>query len=63
MMINRIHFISGLAISIFVTHHLFNHVCSIYGADKQIELMNTLRLFYLNIFDETILLSAVKSFT
>jgi hypothetical protein len=39
--------------------HLFNHIFSISGADRHIELMKTLRLFYRNIFVETILLSAV----
>jgi len=43
----------------FVGLHLFNHFSSIFGANKHIEVMNTLRLFYRNIFVETILLSAV----
>ena len=59
MTLKRIHFISGLTITIFVGLHLFNHVCSIYGADKHIEIMNSLRLFYRNVFVETILLLAV----
>ena len=59
MILKRIHFISGLTITIFVGLHLFNHVCSIYGADKHIEIMNSLRLFYRNVFVETILLLAV----
>jgi len=59
MSIKRIHYISGLTISIFIGLHLFNHVCSIFGADKHIEIMNSLRLFYRNIFVETILLLAV----
>ena len=59
MTIRKIHYISGLLITLFVGLHLFNHVCSIYSANKHIEIMNTLRLFYRNIFVETILLSAV----
>ena len=59
MTIKRIHYISGLTITIFVGLHLFNHVCSIYGAYKHIEIMNSLRIFYRNIFVETILLCAV----
>lgn len=43
----------------FVGLHLFNHVCSIYGADKHIEIMNLFRLFYRNIFIEIILLLVV----
>jgi len=59
MLIRKIHYISGLTITLFIGLHLFNHVCSIFGADKHIEIMNTLRVFYRNIFVETILLSAV----
>ena len=59
MTVKKLHYISGLTIAIFVGLHLFNHVCSIFGADKHIEIMNVLRLFYRNIFIETILLSAV----
>ncbi len=55
----RIHYISGLTITVFVGLHLFNHVLSIFGAEKHIEMMNILRLFYRNIFVETILLGAV----
>jgi hypothetical protein len=59
MTIKRIHYLSGLTITIFVGLHLFNHVCSIFGEDKHIEIMNLLRLFYRNILVETILLLAV----
>lgn len=59
MTIKKIHYISGLTITLFVGLHLFNHVCSIFGADKHIEIMNILRHFYRNIFVETILLVAV----
>lgn len=59
MTTKKIHYISGLTITLFIGLHLFNHFCSIFGADKHIEIMNTLRLFYRNIFIETILLIAV----
>ena len=59
MILKKIHFISGLTITVFVGLHLFNHTLSVFGADKHIEVMNTLRLFYRNIFIETILLIAV----
>lgn len=59
MTIRKIHYISGLTITLFVGLHLFNHVCSIFGADKHIEIMNVLRHFYRNIFVETVLLLAV----
>ena len=59
MLIKKLHYFSGLTITIFVGIHLFNHAWSIFGAEKHIELMKILRLFYRNIFVETILLSAV----
>lgn len=59
MTTKKIHYLSGLVITIFIGLHLFNHFCSIFGADFHIEVMNTLRLFYRSIFIETILLSAV----
>ena len=55
----RLHYVSGIVITIFVGVHLFNHACSVVGADKHIEMMNSFRLFYRNIFVESILLSAV----
>jgi succinate dehydrogenase/fumarate reductase cytochrome b subunit len=59
MTIKKIHYISGLIITLFVGLHLFNHFCSIIGANKHIEVMNVLRLFYRNSFIETVLLLAV----
>jgi hypothetical protein len=59
MTVKKIHYISGLTITIFVGLHLFNHFCSIFGAEKHIEVMNTLRIFYRNIFVESILLISV----
>lgn len=55
----KIHYLSGLTIVAFVVLHLFNHASSIFGADRHIEIMNTLRLFYRNILAETVLLIAV----
>lgn len=59
MTTQKIHYTSGLAIAIFIGLHLFNHTWSILGADRHIDMMNNLRLFYRNIFVETILLLAV----
>ena len=59
MLIKKLHFFTGLTITIFVGIHLFNHVWSIFGANEHIELMNVFRLFYRDIFVEIILLSAV----
>lgn len=59
MKTNKIHYLSGLAIATFVGIHLFNHLLSIWGAARHIDMMNALRLFYRNIFIEAILLFAV----
>lgn len=59
MTTKKIHFISGLTLTVFVGLHLFNHTLSIFGAESHIEAMNSLRLFYRNIFVETVLLIAV----
>lgn len=59
MTLKKLHYLSGLIITIFVGLHLFNHACSIGGAEKHIEVMNSLRLFYRNIFVETILFIAL----
>jgi hypothetical protein len=55
----KLHYLSGLLITIFIALHLFNHCCSLWGAERHIEVMKTLRVFYRNIFMETILLLAV----
>lgn len=59
MTTKRIHYLSGLGITLFTGLHLFNHSCSLFGAARHIDVMNTLRPFYRNLFVETILLSAV----
>ena len=59
MSIKKLHYFTGLTITIFIGIHLFNHVWSIFGAESHIELMKIFRLFYRNIFVETILLSAI----
>jgi len=59
MTMKKIHYFSGLIITVFIGLHLFNHTVSIFGADRHIEVMNTLRLFYRNIFVETVLLFSV----
>ena len=59
MNIKKIHYFSGITISIFIALHLFNHLYSLFGANAHIELMNDLRVVYRNIIAETILLLAV----
>ncbi|WP_407524353.1 hypothetical protein PDL71_01275 [Lacibacter sp. MH-610] len=58
MTLKKIHSISGLTISFFIALHLFNHCFSISGADKHLAVMKTLRVFYRNIFTETLLVSS-----
>lgn len=55
----RAHYISGLTITLFTGLHLINHLFSIFGAEKHIEIMQELRLFYRNPLVETLLLLAV----
>lgn len=55
----RIHFITGIIISLFVGLHLFNHLLSLFGEQRHIEIMKMLRNLYRNIFIETILLFSI----
>jgi hypothetical protein len=59
MDIKKLHYFSGLIITIFISLHLFNHVYSVFGAEKHIEMMMILRHFYRHIFIESILILAV----
>ncbi len=59
MTTKKLHYISGLTLSVFIVLHLFNHFYSIFGVNKHIELMKVLRQFYRNVFVETVLLLAV----
>ena len=55
----RIHFFSGLLLSIFVGLHLFNHLLSILGVAYHIGFMDNLRLVYRNPAVELLLLLSV----
>lgn len=55
----RLHYYSGLIITIFIAMHLANHLCGIAGNNVHIEVMHLFRLVYRNIIIETILLVAV----
>jgi hypothetical protein len=59
MITKRIHNIYGIIISLYISFHLVNHFFSVFGVEKHIEIMNSIRLVYRNIFVEIILLSAV----
>lgn len=55
----KLHYLSGLTLTIFIALHLTNHLTSIFGAETHIEVMNQLRPFYRNLIAEAILLFAV----
>lgn len=55
----RIHYLSGLMITIFIGLHLANHFVSIFGIAVHIDLMDQLRLVYRNRIVESFLLIAV----
>jgi hypothetical protein len=57
--IRKIHFASGLVLTVFIGLHLANHVASLAGAERHIELMNILRNFYRAPIIEFLLLVAV----
>ena len=59
MSTNKLHYGSGLVITVFIGFHLFNHLYSIYSIEKHIEIMKIFRSFYRNIILETLLLIAV----
>lgn len=59
MNIRKIHFLSGLIITIFIGLHLFNHFIAVFGVAAHLSLMDKLRLVYRNPIVETILLIAV----
>ena len=46
MNLKKIHYFSGITISIFIGLHLFNHFYSLFGANAHIEQMNDLRIVY-----------------
>lgn len=55
----KLHRNSGLVLACFVGIHLFNHLCSLMGADIHLVVMDQLRKVYRNVFVETVLLLAV----
>ncbi len=59
MNIKKLHFLSGLILTLFIGMHLFNHFMSIFGATTHLEWMDNLRVVYRNTVIEIILLLAV----
>ncbi|MFS0489206.1 hypothetical protein [Leadbetterella byssophila] len=56
----KLHYFSGIVLSIFITLHLLNHLGSIWGAEVHIQSMNYIRKLYRNIVVETLLLCSVS---
>jgi len=55
----KLHYFSGITISVFIALHLLNHGYSLFGVEAHITLMNALRKIYRNVVGEAILLLAV----
>jgi len=54
----RVHYYSGLFLSIFIGVHLINHLSVLFGADLHLKIMGILRLFYRNPVVETLILAS-----
>lgn len=59
MKTRQVHFFSGIVLALFVGIHLFNHFISIFGIQRHIELMDSLRKIYRHPIIEIALLLAV----
>jgi hypothetical protein len=57
--VRKIHFTSGLVLTVFIGAHLLNHGVSLAGARRHIELMDALRGIYRTPIIEFLLLAAV----
>ena len=59
MKTRQVHFFSGIVLALFIGMHLFNHFISIFGIERHIELMDSLRKIYRHPVIEIILLVVV----
>lgn len=57
--VKKVHYFTGLTITIFIGFHLFNHFISVFGIEKHLELMDSFRVIYRNPIVESVLLIAV----
>jgi hypothetical protein len=55
----KVHYFSGLFITVFIAFHLLNHAFAFVSLEKHLEIMEIFRVVYRNIFIETLLLIAV----
>ncbi|MCM5663384.1 hypothetical protein [Galbibacter mesophilus] len=56
--LKRLHFISGIAVTVFIVLHFFNHLTSVFSIETHIAVMDSLRKFYRNVFIEPIIIAA-----
>ena len=59
MKARHVHFFSGIVLALFIGIHLFNHFTSIFGIQRHLELMDSLRKIYRHPFIEIVLQVAV----
>lgn len=59
MSLTKIHFLSGLVLTLFISLHLANHLVSVCSIESHISFMNSLRLVYRNPISEAILMLSV----
>lgn len=55
----RIHYFSGITLSVFIGIHLLNHLASLWGVEVHLQWMEHMRKLYRNPIIESILLAAV----
>lgn len=59
MKLKKLHYFSGITLSIFIGVHLLNHLAALFGAATHIKVMNLFRVIYRHPAIETLLLIAV----
>lgn len=55
----KVHYYSGLVLTLFISAHLFNHLIGVFGESCHIEVMDQLRVVYRNRIIESLLLLVV----
>ncbi|MBS1614113.1 MAG: hypothetical protein JST49_14935, partial [Bacteroidetes bacterium] len=58
-LMRKLHYASGITLSLFIAIHLFNHLTALWGPDMHIQFMDMLRMLYRNVLVEGILLLCV----
>ncbi len=58
-LMRKLHYASGITLSLFIAIHLFNHLTALWGPDMHIQFMDKLRMLYRNVLVEGILLLCV----